>query len=42
MKDGALEAFGPTVELLPRVRPAARRPQRLAAVDAPVPLEAHA
>jgi PrtD family type I secretion system ABC transporter len=42
MKDGALEAFGATAELLPRVRPAARRPQRLAAVDVPVPLEAHA
>ena len=42
MKDGALEAFGPTAELLPRVRPGARRPQRLAAVGAPLPLEAHA
>jgi PrtD family type I secretion system ABC transporter len=43
MKDGALEAFGPTAELLPRVRPGARRQQRLAAVGAsPLPLEAHA
>ena len=42
MKDGALEAFGPTAELLPRVRPGARRTQRLAAVGAPLPLEAHA
>ena len=42
LKDGALEAFGPTAELLPRVRPGARRPQRLAAVGAPLPLEARA
>ncbi len=42
MRDGALEAFGPTAELLPRVRPGARRPRRLAAVGAPLPLAAHA
>jgi PrtD family type I secretion system ABC transporter len=42
LKEGALEAFGPTAEILPRLRPAARRSQRLAAVGAADPQEAQA
>jgi PrtD family type I secretion system ABC transporter len=42
LKDGALEAFGPTPELLPRVRAGGRPPQRLTAVGTPTPLEARA
>jgi len=41
LKDGALEAFGPTAEVLPRVRAGART-QRLTAVGASAPLEAQA
>ena len=43
LRDGVLEAFGPTAEILPRVRAGALPRQRLAAVDpAATPVEAQA
>ena len=42
LRDGALEAFGPTAELLPRLRAGARGTPRLATVVAPAPVEVHA
>jgi PrtD family type I secretion system ABC transporter len=42
LKDGALEAFGPTAEILPRVRAGRRQTHRLAAVDTAAPAEAQA
>jgi PrtD family type I secretion system ABC transporter len=42
LRDGALEAFGPTAEILPRVRNGARPAQRLTAVGTAAPVEAHA
>ena len=42
LKDGALEAFGPTAEVLPRLRAGARQAPRLTTVVVPAPAEAHA
>jgi ABC-type protease/lipase transport system fused ATPase/permease subunit len=42
LKDGALEAFGPTAEVLPRLRAGARQAPRLTTVVLPAPVEAHA
>ena len=42
LKDGALEAFGPTAELLPRLRAGAQQTPRLATVGKPAPAEAQA
>src|SRR5262245_34399573 len=42
LKDGALEAFGPTAAILPRLRAGAHSTQRLTAVGAAVPAEAQA
>jgi ABC-type protease/lipase transport system fused ATPase/permease subunit len=42
LKDGALEAFGPTAEVLPRLRAGARQAPRLTTVVTPAPAEAQA
>ncbi len=42
LRDGALEAFGPTAELLPRLRAGSRRTPRLTTVAVPAPAQAHA
>ncbi len=42
LKDGALEAFGPSASVLPRLRPVAKLPNRAAALPAPATVEAGA
>ncbi len=42
LKDGALEAFGPSDAVLARLRPVAKLPKRAAALPAPEPAEARA
>ncbi|MGH8696175.1 MAG: type I secretion system permease/ATPase [Burkholderiales bacterium] len=42
LKDGALEAFGPSAAVLPRLRAVAKRPNRPAALPAPEAAEARA
>ncbi len=42
LKDGALEAFGPSASVLPRLRPVAKLPNRATALPAPAAVEAGA